>query len=75
MIFPIRSAAAWASRSPTWAYRSVIVGSACPSVFATVDKAVPRATAWLGNGRSEAAPHLDKHGSLPRAAGALKVPP
>ena len=44
MTCPIRSAAACTSRSPTRAYRSVIVESACPSIRATVDKEVPRAS-------------------------------
>ena len=47
MAFPMRSAAACRSRSPTWAYRRVITGSACPSIRATVDRGTPRATAWL----------------------------
>ena len=47
MAFPIRSAAASTSRSLTWAYRKVIVGSECPSILATVGKGTPLATAWL----------------------------
>ena len=45
MAFPMRSAAACRSRSPTWAYRRVILGSACPSMRATVGRETPRATA------------------------------
>ena len=45
MAFPMRSAAASRSRSSTWAYRRVILGSACPSIRATVSRGTPRATA------------------------------
>ena len=47
MIDPTRSAAASASRSPTWAYLSVMVGCLCPSIRVTVGSGTPRATAWL----------------------------
>ena len=69
MAFPMRSAAACRSRSPTWAYRRVIVGSACPSMRATVDRGTPRATAWLATVCSEIVQaDVVEPGFLPRPA-------
>ena len=53
MAFPMRSAAACRSRSPTWAYRRVILGWACPSIRATVGRGNAPGDGLAGNGMSE----------------------
>ena len=49
MAAPMRSAAASVSRSPTWAYRSVMLGCLWPSRRETTGSGTPRRTAWLAN--------------------------
>jgi len=49
MAAPMRSAAASVSWSPTWAYRSVMLGCLWPSRRETTGSGTPRRTAWLAN--------------------------